>query len=73
MMGDAEKEPAMKERTIWYGASNNEPVFSENKTDLNNRGIDNPQSFTVSGDIKGLNLVSSSHQQTAQSGSQQTA
>lgn len=57
-------------QTIWYGAKDNDVRFAENKSDLTSQGINDPRSFQVDGNVTGLEL---SHQQTAQSGSQQTA
>lgn len=59
------------QKTIWYGAKDNNVRFSENKSDLSDAGINNPRSFTVSGEVTGLELTN--QQQTSQSGSGQPA
>lgn len=64
MVGEAEKEPAMK--TIWYGSKDNSVRFAENQQTLAQHGIDNPQSFTVNGEVTGLNLLGQSDQQIGQ-------
>lgn len=47
------------QKQIWYGAKDNAVRFADNQTALTNQGIDNPQSFTVNGDVSGLNLIGS--------------
>jgi hypothetical protein len=69
----AEKEPAMN-KTIWYGAKNNAVRFSENEQALVQQGIDNPQQFTVNGEVTGLNLIGDTLTQNQnQSGAHATA
>lgn len=70
--GIAEKEPAMN-KTIWYGVKNNDVRFADNQAALTEQGIDNAQSFSVNGDVTGLNLVGHSEQQTTQQSPQPTA
>lgn len=55
-------------KTIWYGAKDNDVRFADNQAVLTEQGITNCQSFTVSGEVDGLNLITatrqpSSHQQ----------
>lgn len=66
--GIAEKEPAMNTKTIWYGAKDNAVRFAENQQALAQQGIDNPQQFTVNGEVTGLNLIGSSDQVQTQTG-----
>jgi hypothetical protein len=70
--GVAVKEPAMN-KTVWYGAHDNDVRFATSKASLTEAGINNPQSFTVNGDIQGLNLVDEEQTQQPTTGSQQPA
>lgn len=60
------------EKTIWYGVKDNEARFADNQQTLTEQGINNCSSFTVDGEVSGLNL---STNETAQQshGTQQTA
>lgn len=72
--GVAEKEPAMEntqnqqsgqptgssQHTVWAGAKDNTVGFARQENTLNEQGYINPQSFTVSGDIDGIQFLDSS-------------
>lgn len=63
------------QKTYWYGvASDNDVRFAENQQALTQAGIDNPQSFTVNGEVTGLHLINTNEQSAgAQSPSSQTS
>jgi hypothetical protein len=69
-MMDIEKEPSMN-KTYWYGANGGVVRFADNQAALTSEGIDNAQSFTVNGEITGLNLIGQTDQPVGSS--QQTA
>jgi hypothetical protein len=50
-------------KTIWYGAKDNDVRFADSKLVLTDQGIDNAQSFTVEGEVSGLKLIGSEQQQ----------
>lgn len=58
-------------KTIWYGAKDNDVRFADNKAVLTSQGIDNAQSFTVNGDVSGLELVSATDHATTGQGQPQ--
>lgn len=59
-------------KTIWYGAKDNDVRFAEDKAALTSEGITNARSFTVNGEVDGLPLVGHEQQQQSSS-SPQTA
>jgi hypothetical protein len=44
-------------KEVWYGIKNNSVAFANSQNTLVEAGATNPQSFTVQGDISGLNLI----------------
>lgn len=57
------------QKQIWYGADDaNNVRFADNQSVLKSAGITNPQSFTVDGQVHGLNLVTENTQQNTGSG-----
>lgn len=58
-------------KTIWYGAKDNDVRFADNQAALTSQGIDNAQSFTVNGDVTGLNLIGHTSEQQVGSQSSQ--
>lgn len=45
-------------KTFWYGSNNDGNVqFAHNETSLKDKGINSPQSFSVTGEVSGLNLI----------------
>jgi hypothetical protein len=71
MVGTGSKEPDMKQ-TYWYGVHNDETRFAKNENSLKEQGITNPQSFSCSGEVTGLNLIDEG-QSNVSSQSPQTA
>lgn len=50
-------------KTIWYGAKGNDVRFADNQAALTSEGITNAQSFNVTGEVTGLNLIGTNEQQ----------
>lgn len=48
------------QKTIWYGVKDNNVAFANNQNALVEAGATNPQSFTTSGNVSGLNLIDDS-------------
>jgi hypothetical protein len=44
-------------KTIWYGAKDNNVRFANHQNSLVSQGINNPQSFTTAGDVSGLTFI----------------
>jgi hypothetical protein len=66
---NAEKEPAMQ-KTIWYGThGQNTRFFGNEPKGLND--VQNVGSFTVNGEVSGLNIETAPEQQVGASQSQQ--
>jgi hypothetical protein len=68
-----QKRSLQMNKQIWYGTNGNNVAFAENKVALTEAGISNPQSFTVNGEVTGLDLIGGSNNDgnlsnTAQSG-----
>jgi hypothetical protein len=62
------------EKTIWYGMKGNDVRFADNQQALVSNGVNNPKSFTVNGEVTGLNLIGNANEQPgAQSPSSPTA
>jgi hypothetical protein len=58
------------QKTIWYGAKDDNVRFANSENELTSQGINNPQSFTVNGEVNGLNLDTENQQHVgASSGS----
>lgn len=68
-----EQEGACMNKQIWYGAKDNEVRFAEDKSILTTAGINDAQSFTVNGDVTGLNLLTAEQVPHGQSSSQAQA
>lgn len=60
----------MQNKTVWYGAKDNQVQFADNETTLAAQGINNPKSFTVNGEIDGLNIVGGAQQEQSNSTAQ---
>lgn len=60
-------------KEIWYGAKDSTVRFAASKDDLATQGIQNPQSFTVDGEVTGLNLITPVNEQAGQGQGHTTA
>jgi hypothetical protein len=61
------------QKQIWYGVKDNNVLHANNQQALTSAGVSNPQSFTVNGEVTGLDFIGTTEQQATGASSQQSA
>lgn len=60
-------------KTYWHGVQGNETRFATSESALKDQGIQNPQSFSCTGEVTGLNLIDQEQSNVSSSQTPQTA